>query len=767
MTTIKNFCIENEIMWFPIKLIIGKDASGKTVKELGEIRHPCYFNPEKHNFKATQNDFANVTSEKIEERQRLFGHVCTHIAMDTRKIFHIDIDEPKYNAEFDEIAQKAPYFTSTTKSYGKHIMVQNSTFLPIKKRHQFYNFDENDVNMGGVELLCGQWSYAPADGEMFNSDIPILQLDELRGKLSGYGAPVHKVAPVKHTVVALDTPIEAIANSLVVDADVRKYNEYAKLITFMDKGDYDKWYLFQLASFNINMTYDTYKEVVKLKGGYDEENNRKVWDKNDANHNKKVGWTTIIKMAGIDNPDEKAALDKLYKKKERENKKAAEYESASDNCSVVFKRLSTEFEKTHAKIKGRSLFVEETPTTTNFFTKPNLITSYEHMKCGVNIHGNPQTFIKMWLTCNDDIRCYDDMGVYPNKSLCPPTMYNLWRPFEMEKYTEPYEANHEALQFYLNHIKILCGNEQLVADYIVAWIAQMIQYPEVKTIMPTFIAAEGTGKSSFIIMLSRMMGASKILETTSPSRDVWGEFNGLMGDAFFVHLSEISKKEFQDSQGKAKGLITDATLNINKKSIGQYTINSYHRFIATTNNDDSIPTQKGDRRNLVIRCSDEKKGDTEYFNTMYKYLDDINVIRTLYDYFKNIPNMDKFNKIPMPKTEYQEDMKASNRSPIEMWLEDFTREHGNEVDVIKKGDEVFTLFKSWVSLHNMSYEVNSIKFMVRLKNLNIDGITTKSTKICNLKVFNIAKMKVHFGIDDDISSDCNTDDEEEEEFIEG
>ena len=44
MTTIKNFCIENEIMWFPIKLIIGKDASGKTVKEVGEIRHPCYFN---------------------------------------------------------------------------------------------------------------------------------------------------------------------------------------------------------------------------------------------------------------------------------------------------------------------------------------------------------------------------------------------------------------------------------------------------------------------------------------------------------------------------------------------------------------------------------------------------------------------------------------------------------------------------------------------------------------------------------------------------
>ena len=48
--------------------------------------------------------------------------------MDTRNIYHIDIDVPDYNDEvFDEIAELTPYFKSTTKSYGKHILINPLT----------------------------------------------------------------------------------------------------------------------------------------------------------------------------------------------------------------------------------------------------------------------------------------------------------------------------------------------------------------------------------------------------------------------------------------------------------------------------------------------------------------------------------------------------------------------------------------------------------------------------------------------------------------
>ena len=47
----------------------------------------------------------------------------------------------------------------------------------------------------------------------------------------------------------------------------------------------------------------------------------------------------------------------------------------------------------------------------------------------------------------------------------------------------------------------------------------------------------------------------------------------------------------------------------------------------------------------MLYVSKEKKGDIEYFNTFNKYIDDINTLRTLYDYFMNIEGLDKFNEI--------------------------------------------------------------------------------------------------------------------------
>jgi hypothetical protein len=388
-STIKEFCIQHNVQWFPIPLSLVPNKDGKLEKVLGEIKHKCYFNPEKRNFKPTQSDFANVSSEVIAERQRLFGNNCTHIAMDTREIFHIDIDEPKYNAEFDEIAKNAPYFTSTTKSYGKHILIKNSSFIPSKKRHQFINLDENNTDMGGVELLCGQWSYAPANNEMVNGDKPILQMDELANKIEGYNKSTEK--KVKTKIVIKDSTAESPVTSHVEGVslkDIEKYNEYAKLIA-LKKGDYDKWYTFQLATFNIGIPYDVYDKVVSLQGGYDGDNNRQVWDRNNSNFDNKVAWTTIFKMASKDYPDEKKELDKVYRKLD----KVTKFADSNNNSSAVFVRLVSEFEKTHAKIINRSLFVKETAEKTLTLTKQQMITSYEHMECGVNLQGIPQLFI--------------------------------------------------------------------------------------------------------------------------------------------------------------------------------------------------------------------------------------------------------------------------------------------------------------------------------------------------------------------------------------
>ena len=67
-------------------------------------------------------------------------------------------------------------------------------------------------------------------------------------------------------------------------------------------------------------------------------------------------------------------------------------------------------------------------------------------------------------------------------------------------------------------------------------------------------------------LLSNVMGKKKLYETTSPSRDVWGNFNSVMSSAFLVNLNEISKRESFQAEGQIKGLITDPIVTINTKN---------------------------------------------------------------------------------------------------------------------------------------------------------------------------------------------------------
>jgi len=142
----------------------------------------------------------------------------------------------------------------------------------------------------------------------------------------------------------------------------------------------------------------------------------------------------------------------------------------------------------------------------------------------------------------------------------------------MELLREPYTHKPAELKLILNHIKILCNHDDNVYDYFIKWIAQMIQYPHIKTIMPTFISAQGSGKGTLFKLFEKMLGNEKVFETTDPGRDVWGDFNGMMCDCFLVNLNELSKKDTIESEGKIKGLITDHTLAINQKGIPQYKI---------------------------------------------------------------------------------------------------------------------------------------------------------------------------------------------------
>ncbi len=447
--------------------------------------------------------------------------------------------------------------------------------------------------------------------------------------------------------------------------------------------------------------------------------------------------------------------DDIHSDTDSETNDTCDDETADDYDS--FEKVSEVFELHHCKIVNKSNYIKSSDNKIIIMSRTQLKTAYENMiytkAVTKYIKGNPITeyvtknFINDWLVNNPSQRSYMDIGCYPRGLTCPSNHFNVWTPFDMELIRE-YKPNAEALQFFLNHLKIICNNDIPVYEYFLKWIAQMIQYPAIKSNCPVFISNEGAGKSSILRMFEKMFGSEKCFETANPLRDVWGDFNGRMANTFLVNLNELSKKDTLDSIGRIKALITDPKLTINNKGVSQYDIMSPHRFIMTTNNEEPIESKNDDRRLWVIRCSDELIGNKDYFKKLYEYIDNMDAIKTLFEFFFTFEDMKDFNKLEKPVTEYQKELQSISVNPIELWLKDFTESH-SETDFVKlDSKECYDLFCEWTSSNSIEYHCNAIKFGVRLMRIPIckTAVETIKKKSCYAKQFDIEKLKKHFGI---------------------
>lgn len=417
-------------------------------------------------------------------------------------------------------------------------------------------------------------------------------------------------------------------------------------------------------------------------------------------------------------------------------------ESALSKSEDVYSSMVKDFENTNCLITNLSMYLTNDGSKTIFRTPAQMRTSYGHIQCGYDDKGNPVSFINKWLGINPSIHTYRDVDVYPDVENCPKDIYNMWIPFAYEKYTEPYEKDAVGLAFMLNHLSIICNHEASVTDYFIKWTAQMIQYPAVKTNAPVMIGLEGTGKSSYFKLMKVLLGDDKILETTKPSVDVWGQFNESLQHAFLVNIDELSKKETEGAEGYLKGIISEPTMNINIKGTTKFKIKSFHRIAISSNNYNPVDTKKGDRRKWFTKCSSEKKGDTEYFDTFYGYLKNVNTMRTLYDYLKSIPDLNKFSGIKMPLTEFQQNIQESNRTTEDKWMEHFTKTYtGAEESIEITNDEVYTKYSIYCNAMSFQFISNRQTFCRNILNgeFEVRGKTNGSGN--RVKIFNLPFLR--------------------------
>ena len=234
-TKIINFCDKNDIAWRPIKLeITSKD--GKITK----IPLPVGGSIPK------VNDFKNdeYLSGQMKKHQKNFKKADTatkdnfHIAVDTNNIYQLDIDwlpHKKYSEEAKILVKKfldlCPYYKSTTKELGKHILFKLNEPL-IKDNTKFIN----KTLYEDLEVLSGSWGWSKWDEMIINShlEIPTLNIEDFP-----FDNVVH--TNKKKLIVKSKSPKSDIFNSL--DDTIKKslIFRYCDIIDIKYLDDYSDW----------------------------------------------------------------------------------------------------------------------------------------------------------------------------------------------------------------------------------------------------------------------------------------------------------------------------------------------------------------------------------------------------------------------------------------------------------------------------------------------------------------------------------------------
>ncbi len=352
--------------------------------------------------------------------------------------------------------------------------------------------------------------------------------------------------------------------------------------------------------------------------------------------------------------------------------------------------------------------------TYEFYKKDAFIQSVEHIRY-TNEKGENCAIVNKWL--NEFI---NSNNIY-NQIITDPTYdgkdnFNLWTKWDIESWDDEWVENTTAVEYMKNHILVLCNYDEEVAKTMELWISHAFKYPKNKSFVPIFIGKQGAGKDMFFAWIEKMMGEKKKFETSTPEKNIWGNFNPFMKSAYLIHLSEFGRKNTQEYVGQIKAITTSGKVMINEKNKGEYQIDSFHRFIGASNFAEPIPIESDNRRYLLIHTSPDKIGNSEYFNQGWGYLNDKNAMKSMYEYFIHLQPPESFQYHMIKETEYMEYLKDVSRPQEECWIDYFVNNNTKVGQIEKfKTLDLYNNYRHWCHESRQSYTMEKRKFLIQLK----------------------------------------------------
>ncbi len=203
----------------------------------------------------------------------------------------------------------------------------------------------------------------------------------------------------------------------------------------------------------------------------------------------------------------------------------------------------------------------------------------------------------------------------------PPGSLNLFRGL-LAKPVE--QVDMTKIQFLLNHIRIVWAKQDNnLYSYILQWLGNILRGNKNGSAIVLYSSLEGAGKNIVTDFLRDfVIGSSYAAD--GQIEDVTGKFNSPYANKILTIVNEVpadgDKSHGYSVAERMKNLVTNQKFRWEKKGVDPIIVDDYNNFIFNTNYAAAIKISDSNRRFTMCECSNEKVGQTTYFNELLTYL---------------------------------------------------------------------------------------------------------------------------------------------------
>mgnify|MGYP006412209219 FL=1 len=426
------------------------------------------------------------------------------------------------------------------------------------------------------------------------------------------------------------------------------------------------------------------------------------------------------------------------------------YCKVSASKGVQEKSVSEMFEKFKNK-KVKIEFIEEVQTKkgTTISTKKNI----------------SKSFFDVW-SQDETIPEYDDIVFECNKKLVDKTDYNMFDGFQHFCDLKEKDINLEPV---FEHIRSLTNYFEVMFNYMLDWLAQLVQFPE---LLPDtaiiIISQEGVGKDLFAEFIEAVIG-SKYFGVTEKLDQVCGKFNSTLGGKLFYVINETNPSDSAQRKENIKNMITAKKLQIEEKYKTPIKCSNFCRFMFFSNRVLAFPIEEGSRRPVIIEASKKylpanygKDANAKHFTALSQIFKNED---TQYCFLRYLLKRDisKFNPRNYEKSKLHDELERGSIDPLVMFMYKYitkaSKEKKGEIRV--KTSEMLQLYVKYSKKNQYQFTTTPKKLIAEMSFL-LDIHTTKisvSHFVIDIKTVKLLlKTKYHCHFPDAIDEDNDYDD---------